>query len=169
MRPLCTLVLACSLWLLPSSLGGGGAADAAQLARPCAKPSTSADCPDANMFPAAWWSMARVPSRASPDEAPEPATTGEPGATAPAGNADQGFQGGVAGQEAVKPGEHSCPPGYRVLAVPTQSGYCELAKTPVAADPACQHGMVGTPPVCPLPPEFRTVGRQLRPLHREVQ
>jgi hypothetical protein len=104
-----------------------------------------------------------------PDEAPEPATTGEPGATAPAGNADQGFQGGVAGQEAVKPGEHSCPPGYRVLAVPTQSGYCELAKTPVAADPACQHGMVGTPPVCPLPPEFRTVGRQLRPLHREVQ
>jgi hypothetical protein len=74
-----------------------------------------------------------------PDDAPE-GTTGEQGATG------QGAHSGAAEQEAVKPGEHACPPGYRVLAVPTQSGYCEPSETPAAADTTCQHGMVGTPP-----------------------
>jgi hypothetical protein len=168
MLPLCSLVLACSLWLLPSSLGGGGAADAAQLARP-------SSAPEARLVREAKYicglsgckyvpggvvehGKSAIPGVVTPpDEAPE-ATTGEPGATAPASNADQGSQGGVAGQEAVKPGEHSCRPGYRVLAVPTQSGYCELAKTPVAADTACQHGMVGTPPACHCPQSSELLG-----------
>jgi hypothetical protein len=56
------------------------------------------------------------------------------------------------------PGEHSCPPGSRVLAAPNASGsYCE----PPASDAAgsgCGRGMVGTPPNCSCPQNSELLG-----------
>ena len=77
-----------------------------------------------------------------------------------AGKAGQGTQnGGREKQETVNPGEHSCPPGYRVLAVPTASGYCEPpGGTAEATSTGCQHGMVGTPPNCHCPKNAELLG-----------
>ena len=70
----------------------------------------------------------------------------------------QGTQGGAA-QEVVQPGEHACPPGYRVLPAPNaHGGYCEPPGTPEAAKTACEHGMVGTPPNCHCPKNSELLG-----------
>jgi len=62
-------------------------------------------------------------------------------------------------QETVNPVEHSCPPGYRVLAVPTASGYCEPpGGTAEATSTGCQHGMVGRPPNCHCPKNSELLG-----------
>ena len=153
MRRLCALLLACSLWVLPSSLAGWGAADAALFARP--SPEAETQFVRQATYVCGLSGCRYVPGgvehgkNATPgvndtnpkDDAPE-ATTGE--------------------EEAVKPGEHSCPPGYRVLAVPTQSGYCELveapAEAPAAAVTPCEHGMVGTPPACHCPKDSELLG-----------
>jgi hypothetical protein len=172
MRRYCALVLACSLWVLPSALGGEGAVAVAQFARPSSERQLVLEAKFICGMSDGKFGCKQVPGGVEhgknatpgvndmnpPDDAPE-GITGEPDATAPAGNTGQGAQGGGAGQEAVKPGEHACPPGYRVLAVPTQSGYCELAGTPEAADTACQHGMVGTPPNnCHCPKDSELLG-----------
>jgi hypothetical protein len=80
------------------------------------------------------------------DEATK-APTGEPLRAAPAGS-----------QEVVDPGEHSCPPGYTVLAAPNASGsYCEPAASE-ATNMGCQRGMVGTPPNCHCPKNSELLG-----------
>ena len=174
MRRHCAFVLASYLWVLPLALGGDGAAAVAQFTRPSSEAETQSVLEATYLCGMSDGSFGckYVPGAVEhgksatpglnnakpPDVAPE-STTGEQGATAPAGNTSKGPQGGVAVQEAVKPGEHACPPGYRVLAVPTQSGYCELAGTPAEADTACQHGMVGTPPNnCHCPKDSEQLG-----------
>ena len=88
-----------------------------------------------------------------------------PSSSGGAGNANQGGQGGGRGwgwgkkEETVNPGEHSCPPGYRVLAVPGKYGYCEPPEgTAEAVSTGCQHGMVGTPPNCHCPTNSELLG-----------
>ena len=160
MRRLCAFVLASSLWVVPSALGGEGAA-VAQFMWP------SSESERQLVLEATFicgmsdgkFGCKQVPGGVEhgknatpgvndinpPDDAPQ-GTTGEQDATAPADNTGQGAQRGFAEQRVVKPGEHSCPPGYRVLAVPTKFGYCEPPGTPEATNTTCQHGMVGTPP-----------------------
>jgi hypothetical protein len=95
----------------------------------------------------------------SPAESPQDTTggtwqgtTNPPAGTDGAGNAGQGTQ-------TVAPGEHSCPPGYRVLAVPGKDGYCEPPEgTAEAISAGCQHGMVGTPPNCHCPRNSELLG-----------
>jgi len=60
-------------------------------------------------------------------EATPEASSGDAFAGAPAGTA------GTAG-EVVKPGEHSCPPGYKVLAVAGPNGFCEPAAATAAVE-----------------------------------
>lgn len=96
-------------------------------------------------------SPVQAPETAAAPPAPEaPAadtpgqTASEPGAAAP-----------------LNPGEHVCPAGYRVLAVPGPNGYCEPpgASTAAAAPAsACEHGMQGTPPNCHCPPSSELLG-----------
>jgi hypothetical protein len=162
MRRLCPFVLASSLWVLPLALGGEGAEAVAQFIRPsseserqlvleakfvCGMSDGKFGCKyvPGGVVEHGKSATPGVNNVNPPDDAPE-GSTGEQDATAPVGNTGQGAQGGVAEQEVVKPGEHSCPPGYRVLAVPTKFGYCEPSGRPEAANPTCQHGMVGTPP-----------------------
>src|SRR5262249_38229864 len=68
------------------------------------------------------------PPQAPPDGAWQ-STTSTPPAAEGAGNASQGGRRGGWGwgkkEETGNPGEHACPPGYRVLAVPSKYGYCE--------------------------------------------
>jgi hypothetical protein len=105
---------------------------------------------------------------ATPEE-PPPAQAPTDGSwqgstTAPAAtDAGQGSQGGGWGwgrkQETVNPGEHACPPGYRVLATPGPNGYCEPpAGTAEATSMGCQRGMVGTPPNCHCPKNSELLG-----------
>jgi hypothetical protein len=163
MRVLCAFVLAAFLWVLSSALGGDGAMALAQFIRPssvsepplvleaafvCGMFDGKFGCKSApggvdhgkNATPG-------IPS-ATPDASPGVTgdTTNPAAATYGAGNAGQGSQSGLEEKETAKPGEHSCPPGYRVLAVPTKFGYCEPPGGTPAADATCQHGMVGTPP-----------------------
>jgi hypothetical protein len=158
MRLLCALVLVSSLWVLLLALGAG---DEAVAAWPLIRPSSMSErhlvleakivC---GMSEGAWGCKSApgvvehgknaIPGveQDVPDTSP-PAVTGGQDATAPVPSAPSG----PLENEAVKPGEHACPPGYRVLAVPTQSGYCEPpAATSDTAETACQHGMVGTAP-----------------------
>jgi hypothetical protein len=91
----------------------------------------------------------------SPEEAPQGSTDGTWQNTTPP---PAGANGPA--QEVVRPGEHSCAPGYRVLAAPNASGgYCE---PPVGASEAtnmgCEHGMVGTPPSCHCPKNSELLG-----------
>jgi hypothetical protein len=89
------------------------------------------------------------------EEPPPDAAPTEPAAPPPsAGQWNQNVK-----QEAVQPGEHSCPPGYRVLAAPNQSGsYCEPPQAAAASNGACGHGMVGTPPNCACPRNSELLG-----------
>jgi hypothetical protein len=169
MPPLRALVLVSSLWVLPLALGGGQPAAAGQVVRPssmsepqfvleakivCGMSEGKFGCRSApgvvehgkNAIPGVQQDV--------PDTSP-PAVTGGQDTAAPAPAA----QSGVPQNEAVKPGEHACPPGYRVLAVPTQSGYCEPpAAASEAAESACQHGMVGTAPDCHCPKNSELLG-----------
>jgi hypothetical protein len=62
-------------------------------------------------------------------------------------------------EETVNPGEHWCPPGYRILAAPGKHGYCEPPEgTAEAVSTGCQHGMVGTPPNCHCPTNSELLG-----------
>jgi hypothetical protein len=169
MRRHCALLLACSLWVLPWAFGGAGAAAVTQFTRPSAEAEAQSvleakylcGLSGCRFVPGGIVEHGKSATPGvinPPDDAPEGAT-GEPDTTAPAGIPGQGAQTGGAAQELVKPGEHACPPGYRVLAVPTQSGYCEPMGTPEAANPACPHGMVGTPPSnCHCPPSSELLG-----------
>jgi hypothetical protein len=154
MRLPCAVVLAIILWSLPLALGG----DRAAAIFACGmfdgkfqcKSTTSGVVHGKNAIPGV-----DDPSRKG--QAPEP-TTGEP--LPPAGTAVQGAPSGGAAQEVVEPGEHSCPPGYTVLAAPNASGsYCEPAEgTSEAANTGCQGGMVGTPPNCHCPKNSELLG-----------
>jgi hypothetical protein len=168
MHRLCVFVFASSLLLLPSAFAGEAAAAAAQVIRPafarqllldtafgCGMVNGSFSCSSAP--PAVHGKNATPGVDDKPaEEAPPASTAPEPAAPAPL--VDTG-QGAPATQELVKPGEHACPPGYRVLAVPTASGYCEPLGTPAAANAACQHGMLGTPPNnCHCPKDSELLG-----------
>jgi hypothetical protein len=134
MRVLCAFVLAAFLWVLSLALGGDGAMALAQFIRPssvsepplvleaafvCGMFDGKFGCKSApggvdhgkNATPG-------IPS-ATPDASPGVTgdTTNPAAATYGAGNAGQGSQSGFEEKETAKPGEHSCPPGYRVLAV----------------------------------------------------
>jgi hypothetical protein len=152
------LVLASSLWVLLLALGAGnGAAAAGHFIRPpsmpyrhlvleakivCGMSEGKFGCKSAPGVVEHGKNAIPGVVQDAPDTAPPPATGGQD-ATAPA----PGAQSGLPENEAAKPGEHACPPGYRVLAMPTESGYCEPpAATPKATEAGCQHGMVGTPP-----------------------
>jgi hypothetical protein len=95
----------------------------------------------------------------SPAETPQDATGGDrQSTTAPPAGTDGASNGGQ-GTQTVAPGEHSCPPGYRVLAVPGKYGYCEPPEgTAEAISAGCQHGMVGTPPNCHCPRNSELLG-----------
>jgi hypothetical protein len=95
----------------------------------------------------------------SPAESPQDTTGGAwQGTTNPPAGTDGAGNGGQ-GTQTVAPGEHSCPPGYRVLAVPGKYGYCEPPEgTAEAISAGCQHGMVGTPPNCHCPRNSELLG-----------
>ena len=179
---LCASVLAAFLWVLPLALGGDGAAALAQFIRPSSaseQPLVLEAAMVCGMFdgkfgcksapggePRGKNSTPGVRTE-TPDDSSEGMTGGnEQDTTNPAsgvngaGNPGQGTQSGLAEkEETAKPGEHSCPPGYRVLAVPTKFGYCEPPEgTPDASYTACQHGMVGMPPNCHCPKNSELLG-----------
>lgn len=119
MRILRSLLLVLALWVLPLPLAG----DRAVAIFTCGRFDGTFQCKATsggvqhgkNASP-------NVGDTSTLEEAPQ--GTGEQQATAPAGNTTQGAQGGA--REVVQPGEHSCPPGYRVLGAPDASGsYCE--------------------------------------------
>lgn len=164
MRLLCAFVLAASLWVLPLALGG----DAAVAVMACGMFDGKFECRAAPGGVAHGKNATPGAESASPDELPQGTTGGEQGTTNPpadmngAGNAGQGTQ-------TVAPGEHACPPGYRVLAVPTKFGYCEPpghARGDFHALPT-RNGRHATQRL-PLPEEFRIIGRQLRSLQRDL-
>ena len=104
-----------------------------------------------------------TPAEPSPAQAPTDGSWQSSTSPPPATDASQGNQGGGWGwgrrQETVNPGEHSCPPGYTVLATPGPNGYCEQPEGTAEASPiGCQHGMVGTPPNCHCPKNSELLG-----------
>ena len=145
MRLLCTLVLACSLWVLPSALGG----DRAAAVFTCGMFDGKFQCKATEGGVVHGKNAIQGVDDPSRKDEPTEATTGEPLPAAPA-----------ATQEVVEPGQHSCPPGHTVLAAPNASGsYCEpLAGTPEATNRGCQRGMVGTPPNCQCPKNSELLG-----------
>jgi hypothetical protein len=162
MRSLWASVLALSLWLLPLALGG----DRAAAIFSCGMFDGKFEC-RATQGGVAHGKNAAPGERESPEEAPQGSTDGtwQSQTTSPAGpngtdNGGQGSQSGGPAQEVVQPGEHSCPPGYRVLAAPNASGsYCEPPAGPSeATNAACEHGMVGTPPNCHCPKDSELLG-----------
>jgi hypothetical protein len=150
MRRLCVFVVASSLWvLLPLALGG----DRATAIFACGMFDGKFEC-RATQGGVMHGKNALPGERSSPEETPQGSTDGtwQSTTTPPAG------ANGPA-QEVVQPGEHSCPPGYRVLAAPNQSGgYCEPATMPDAAQTTCQGGMVGMPPNCSCPKNSELLG-----------
>jgi hypothetical protein len=164
MRLLGGPALAACLWVLPLALGG----DKAVAILACGMFDGKFQCKAAPGGPTHGIKNATPGvDSASPDESPQGTTdsgwqntTSPPAGVGGAGNAGQGTQnGGGEKQETVNPGEHSCPPGYRVLAVPTASGYCEPpGGTAEATSTGCQHGMVGTPPNCHCPKNSELLG-----------
>ncbi len=146
MRELCAFLLASFLWLLPSVLGG----DRAVAIFSCGMFDGKFQCKAAPGGPQ--HGKNAIPGTGDsgpPNETPE-GSAGEQVVTPPADNS----------QEAVKPGEHSCPPGYTVLAVPNASGgYCEPPEgASEATNMGCERGMVGTPPNCHCPKDSELLG-----------
>jgi hypothetical protein len=146
MRLLCAFVLACSLWLLPSALGGAGTTAVAHIIRPPSMPEWHLVL-DAGLvcgtFDGKWGCRSAT------------------GGVQHGKNAIPGVQTPeIAPQEAVQPGEHSCPPGYRVLAAPNASGgYCEPPEgASEATNMGCERGMVGSPPNCHCPKNSELLG-----------
>ena len=158
MRSLLVLLPAACLWVLPLALGG----DSALAIFACGMVDGKFQCNAAPGGAVHGKNASPGVESASPEESPQGATDGAwQGTTSPpAGNAGQGTESGVVErQETVNPGEHACPPGYRVLAVPTANGYCEPPEgTAEATSAACQHGMVGTPPNCRCPRNSELLG-----------
>jgi hypothetical protein len=155
MRLLCAFALAAFLWALPLALGG----DRAVAAFACGMFDGKFQCKAAPGEAPHGKNATPGVESGNPEESPQGATGGDwqsttapPPGTDGAGNAGQGTQ-------TVAPGEHSCPPGYRVLAVPTKFGYCEPPEgTAEAISAGCQHGMVGTPPNCHCPRNSELLG-----------
>ena len=146
MRLLCAFVLACSLWVLPSALGGTGTTAVAQFVRPTS-------VPQRHLVLDAAWVCGTFDGKWGCRSATGGVQHGK--------NAMPGVQTPeVVPQEAVQPGEHSCPPGYRVLAAPNASGgYCEPPEgASEATNMGCERGMVGTPPSCHCPKNSELLG-----------
>jgi hypothetical protein len=146
MRKLCAFLLASFLWLLPSILG----ADRAAAIFSCGMFDGKFQCKSSSGGPT--HGKSAIPDTgngSSSDQAPEGSSGGQ-AVTPPPANS----------QEAVQPGEHSCPPGYTVLAVPNASGgYCEPpAGASEATNMGCEHGMVGAPPSCHCPKNSELLG-----------
>ena len=152
MRLTCAPVLATLLWMLPLALGG----DRAAAVFTCGMFDGKFQCRQTTGGTVYGKSaIPGVDDASRRNETPE-TTTGEP---LPAGPAGAMPNGGTA-QEVVQPGEHSCPPGYRVLAAPDASGsYCEPpGAASEAVDTGCGRGMVGTPPNCHCPKNSELLG-----------
>jgi hypothetical protein len=141
MRLLRGSVLAAFLWVLPLALGG----DRAVAILACGMFDGKFQCKAAPGGVAHGKNATPGVDSASPDESPQ-------------GTTDSGWQSTASPPAGVNPGEHSCPPGYRVLAVPTTSGYCEPPGNPEAVNTACDHGMVGAPPNCHCPKNSELLG-----------
>jgi hypothetical protein len=152
MRLLCTIALALALAALASVCGGGRS-----LALTQSFPAAS--LPEPRLVQEAAWVCGTF--------------EGKFGCRSATGSVERGKNavGGVGNEtpemvprEAVQPGEHSCPPGYRVLAAPNASGgYCEPPEgasegTSEATNMGCERGMVGTPPNCHCPKNSELLG-----------
>jgi hypothetical protein len=173
MRLLCAFVLAAFSWVLPLALGGDGAVALVQ----CNRPSSASEpqlvleagmicgmfdgrftCKTGASVPAQGKNAIPGARSEIPEEAPEGRGGTWQGMTTPPAGTDGAGNGGQ-GTQTVAPGEHSCPPGYRVLAVPGKDGYCEPPEgTAEAISAGCQHGMVGTPPNCHCPRNSELLG-----------
>jgi hypothetical protein len=160
MRVLCAFVLAAILLVLASTLGG----DKAAAIFSCGMVDGKFSCQATQGGPIHGKNASPVDA-AEPDEGTQSgATSGSPQeATIPpaSGNTTANVGQGAPAQEAARPGEHSCPPGYTVLAVPGKYGYCQPpGGSQAAAAPysGCQHGMVGTPPSCHCPKNSELLG-----------
>jgi hypothetical protein len=172
MRLVCGSVLASFLCALPLPLGNAGGASLAQSVRPSSMPQRSLVVEavfQCGMFDGKFSCKAApggapqgknatqgVP--AATPEAPPEGVTGE--ATNPAAIPYGAATPAQGAEETPKAGEHSCPPGYKVLAVPGKFGYCEPpgAGTAEAAPSACQHGMVSTAGACRCPKSSELLG-----------
>ena len=141
MRLLCAFVLGALVWVLPVALGG----DRAVAIFACGMFDGKFQC-KATQGGVSHGKNATGVESESPEGSPQ-------------GTMDGSSQG-VPAQEAVQPGEHSCPPGYRVLAAPNASGgYCEPPEgASEATNMGCEHGMVGTPPNCHCPKDSELLG-----------
>ncbi len=160
MRLVYALALAALLWVLPMALLG----DRALAIFQCGMFDGSFSCraaPGGEIH-----GKNANPTPTTPDATPQADTAGAlPGGALPpatssgsAPNAGQGTPGAPV-EYGTKPGEHSCPPGYTVLAVPGKNGYCQPpGGTAEAASGGCQHGMVGTPPNCHCPKSSELLG-----------
>jgi hypothetical protein len=171
MRLLCAFVLASVLWLLSLALGGDRAAAVVQFIRPPSVPERQLvlEAKFVCGMSDGKFGCQQAPGAVQHGKNATPGTNGEtPGAAPQDMTGEQNTTGpaagtngaGTTGQDAPKPGEHACPPGYRVLAVPKEFGYCEPPEgTADAASAACQHGMVGTPPTnCHCPKNSELLG-----------
>ena len=162
MRFICAFVLAAFLSMLALALGG----DTAFAILQCGMFDGSFSCRASGGGPS-------FGKNATPGESSQPSPDTTPGETtspaattpnaAPTGAVNYGTSAppqGATVQEPVKPGEHSCPPGYMVLAVPGKYGYCQppAKGTAEAAPSACQHGTIGTPPNCHCPKNSEMLG-----------
>jgi hypothetical protein len=175
MRLFFAFLLASVLCALPLALGSDEAAALAQPVRPSSiayQPIVKEVVFQCGMFDGSFscraapggemhGKNANPGASAAPDEAPNTSGTPQETAIPPAGGyaaPNAGAQVPSAGQKA-KPGEHACPPGYTVLAVPGKYGYCQpAAGTAAAASEGCQHGMVGAPPNCHCPKNSELLG-----------
>ena len=148
MRLLCAFVLACSLWLLSSILGGERATAVAGFVRPTSMP-------EQHLVLHAGWVCGTFDGKWGCRSATGGAQRGK---NAIPGVDDRNTD--IVPSEAVQPGEHSCPPGHTVLAAPNASGgYCEPPEgASEATNMGCQRGMVGTPPNCHCPKNSELLG-----------
>jgi hypothetical protein len=164
MRLVCRSVLATLLWVLTLALSG----DAAFAIFQCGMFDGSFSCRAA---PGDTPHGKNAPAIATPEtsEPPPGAATGDAmnPAAPPYGAPAQGAVGygtgappqGTPMPEPAKPGEHSCPPGYTVLATPGKYGYCQPpGGTAEATSGGCEHGMVGSPPNCHCPKNSELLG-----------
>ena len=122
MRLVYALALAALLWMLPMAFLG----DRALAIFQCGMFDGSFSCraaPGGEIH-----GKNANPTSTTPDATPQADTGALPGGALPpatnsgAPNAGQGTQGAPV-EYGTKPGEHSCPPGYKVLAVPGADGY----------------------------------------------
>ncbi len=160
MRRLCVFVLASSLWVLSSAPGGEGASAIAQIIRPSSMPERQLLL-EATFVCGTFdgkFGCRSVPGAVMRGKNATPGVDETKLPDVPEGT--MGTEQGIPGQETVQPGEHSCPPGYRVLAAPNASGsYCEPPEgASEATNMGCERGMVGTPPNCHCPKNSELLG-----------